>query len=104
MTAKSVIVSAKRLIDVRHCCRSSNRIAEISVPACPIPIHQTKLIMSKPQPTGTLTPQMPIPLYSKEPMVSTMTPSNPNPNAAPKYHGAGGLLAGISPMCSVIVP
>ncbi len=49
-TANSVIASAKRLIDVRHSCRSSSRIAEISVPAWPMPIHQTKLMMSKPQP------------------------------------------------------
>ena len=35
-------------------------MAEISVPAWPMPIHQTKLTMSKPQPTGTLMPQMPI--------------------------------------------
>ena len=33
----------------------------MSVPAWPIPIHQTKLMMSKPQPTGTLTPQIPTP-------------------------------------------
>jgi hypothetical protein len=32
-TAKSVIASAKRLIDVRQSCLSSSRIAEISVPA-----------------------------------------------------------------------
>ena len=32
-TANSVIASAKRLIEVRHSCRSSSRIAEISVPA-----------------------------------------------------------------------
>jgi hypothetical protein len=64
-TAKSVIASAKRLIEVRHCCFSSSRIAEISVPAWPIPIHQTKLMMSKPQPTGTLLPQIPIPVVSR---------------------------------------
>ena len=46
-TAKSVIASAKRLIDVRQSCLSSSRIAEISVPAWPMPIHQTKLMMSK---------------------------------------------------------
>ena len=45
-TANSVIASAKRLIDVRHVCCSSSRIAEISVPAWPMPIHQTKLMMS----------------------------------------------------------
>ncbi len=61
-TAKSVIASAKRLIEVRQCWRSRSRIAEISVPAWPMPIHQTKLMMSKPQPTGTLMPQMPTPV------------------------------------------
>jgi hypothetical protein len=54
--------SAKRLIEVRHSCRRSRRIAEINVPAWPIPIHQTKLMMSKPQPTGLLLPQMPMPV------------------------------------------
>ena len=64
-TAKSVIASAKRLIDVRHCWRSSSRMAEISVPAWPMPIHQTKLVMSKAQPTGMLLPQMPMPLTNR---------------------------------------
>ena len=45
-TAKSVMASAKRLIDVRQSCLRSRRIAEISVPAWPMPIHQTKLMMS----------------------------------------------------------
>src|SRR5438067_10495175 len=51
-TAKSVIASAKRLIDVRQVCFSSRRIAEMSVPAWPMPIHQTKLTIANPQPTG----------------------------------------------------
>jgi hypothetical protein len=34
----------------------------MSVPAWPMPIHQTKLMMSKPQPTGWLLPQMPMPV------------------------------------------
>ena len=62
MTAKIVIASANRLIDVRHFCRNSNRTAEISVPAWPIPIHQTKLMMPNAQPTGMLLPQTPMPL------------------------------------------
>ena len=49
MTAKIVIASARRLIDVRHFWCSSSRMAEISVPAWPMPIHQTKLVMAKPQ-------------------------------------------------------
>ena len=69
-TANSVIASANRLIDVRHCCRKSSRIAEISVPAWPIPIHQTKLMMSNAQPTGMLLPQIPMPVISSLPMVT----------------------------------
>ena len=56
MTANSVIASAKRLMEVRHFCCNSSRMAEISVPAWPIPIHQTKLMMPKAQPTGMLLP------------------------------------------------
>src|SRR5579875_2968435 len=58
-TANSVIASEKRLIDVRQSCLSRNKIAEISVPAWPIPIHHTKLTIANPQPTGILTAQMP---------------------------------------------
>ena len=65
-TAKRVIASAKRLIEVRHSCRISSKMAEISVPAWPIPIHQTKLMMAKPQPTGMLIPKMPTPLDEQD--------------------------------------
>ena len=80
-TAKSVIASAKRLIDVRQSCLSSSRIAEMSVPAWPMPIHQTKLMIAKPQPTGMLTPQMPVPLMSSQviaisSIIVSMKPTN----------------------------
>jgi hypothetical protein len=74
MTAKIVMPSANRLIDVRQPCLSSRRIAEISVPAWPMPIHQTKLMIAKPQPTGMLTPQIPVPLISSQ---VTAIPSMP---------------------------
>ena len=61
-TAKSVIASAKRLIEPRHFCLSSSKKAEMNVPAWPMPIHQTKLVMSKAQTTGTLLPQTPMPV------------------------------------------
>ena len=64
-TANSVMASAKRLIEVRHCCRNNSKIAEISVPACPMPIHHTKLTIANPQPTGMLMPQIPTPLISR---------------------------------------
>ena len=46
-TANSVIASANRLMELRQLWFSSSRIAEISVPAWPIPIHQTKFVIAK---------------------------------------------------------
>ncbi len=88
-TAKSVIASAKRLIDVRHCCRKSSRIAEIRVPAWPIPIHQTKLMMSNAQPTGMLLPQMPMPVNSSLTIVRFRIVRNMNAIANPRNHPTG---------------
>ncbi len=65
MTAKIVIASAARLMDVRQRWRSRNRMAEIKVPAWPMPIHQTKLIMAQPHITGCCNPQMPTPVDIK---------------------------------------
>src|ERR1043166_5767438 len=62
ITANSVIASAERLIDVRHFWRSKYKIAEIRVPACPIPIQNTKLVMSHAHPTGRFSPQVPTPV------------------------------------------
>ena len=64
-TANSVIASANRLIDVRHSCFSSSRIAEIKVPAWPIPTHQTKLTIANPHITGLRMPQIPTPSKSR---------------------------------------
>ena len=52
ITAKMVIASAARLMDVRQRWRNRKRIAEMSVPAWPIPIHQTKLMIAQPHMTG----------------------------------------------------
>ena len=52
MTAKMVMASAKRLMALRQPCLKSNRMAEISVPAWPMPIHHTKLMIANPQATG----------------------------------------------------
>src|SRR5437867_10943028 len=59
------MASAERLIDVRHFCRNKNRMAEISVPAWPIPIQKTKLVISQAQPTGRLLPHTPIPVLTR---------------------------------------
>src|SRR5215469_5061231 len=65
ITANSVIASADRLIEVRHFCRNRNRIAEISVPAWPIPIQNTKFVMSHAQPIGRLLPHTPMPVETR---------------------------------------
>jgi len=48
-------------------------MAEISVPAWPMPIHQTKLMMSMPQAMGIVIPQTPMPLKSRK-AVATSSP------------------------------
>src|SRR5207253_5389309 len=72
------MASAKRLMELRHDCRNKRRIAEIRVPAWPIPIHQTKLTMAKPQPMGMLIPQIPTPLVISQASatVSIITAAN----------------------------
>src|SRR5262249_16273936 len=64
ITAKMVIASAARLIEVRHRWRSRKRIAEINVPAWPMPIHQTKLTIAHPHITGRSKPQTPTPVLT----------------------------------------
>src|SRR3984957_20435581 len=83
-TANSVMASAKRLIEVRHCWCNNNKMAEISVPAWPIPIPQTKLTIAKPQPIGMLIDQMPTPLMISQATatLSTITNENARPNPA----------------------
>ena len=66
-----VIASAERLIEVRQVWRKRKRIAEMSVPACPMPTQNTKFVMSHAQPTGWLRPQMPIPSQKSQ---ETATP------------------------------
>ena len=59
-------------------------MALISVPAWPIPIHQTKLVMPKAQPTGMLLPHIPMPLatVTATASASTPVPARPMSNSA----------------------
>src|SRR5437868_3902140 len=75
-TAKMVMASADRLIEVRHFWRNRKRIAEISVPAWPMPIQKTKFVMSNAQPTGTFKPQMPMPSQNSQAMQKISRPSS----------------------------
>ena len=60
------MASANRLMELRQPCLNNSRIAEISVPAWPIPIHQTKLMMANPQATGCVIAQMPTPFRNSQ--------------------------------------
>src|SRR5215813_5997391 len=60
-TAKMVMASAARKIDVRQRARNRYRMAEIRVPAWPIPIQNTKVVMYIAHIWGTRLPAMPMP-------------------------------------------
>src|SRR5690625_3704184 len=57
-----VIASADLFTPILHFCRNSKSTAEIKVPACPIPTHQTELVISQAQPMVLFRPQVPIPV------------------------------------------
>jgi hypothetical protein len=75
MTAKIVIASAERLMDVRHFCRNKKRIALINVPAWPMPTQNTKLTIAQPQPTGLFKPQTPTPSQKSQAKLTAKTQS-----------------------------
>src|ERR1700730_7911251 len=58
-------------------------MAEMSVPAWPIPIHHTKLTMAKPQPTGMLMPQIPTPLIMSQATAMVITITNEKATVKP---------------------
>ena len=92
-TAKIVIASAKRLIELRQLCLNKSRIAEISVPAWPMPIHQTKLMIAKPQATGCVMPQMPTPSRKSQvsATISIVASAPPTPKMANHPSGVSGV-------------
>ena len=106
-TAKSVMASENRLMEVRQSCFSSSRIAEISVPACPIPIHHTKLTMANPQATGIMMPQIPTPRTNSHVTATIKRFTNKNAHANPMNICGGVFRNGLKttpPISSVTVP
>src|SRR5579863_10133742 len=95
-TAKMVMASAKRLIELRQVCLKSKRIAEIRVPAWPIPIHHTKLMIANPQATGWVIAQMPTPLRNSQVTATSRTVA-PEP-AMPKKASQPSGVCGVSTM------
>src|SRR5579864_2587655 len=97
-TAKSVIASADRLIDVRQSCLKRSRMAEISVPAWPMPIHQTKLMIGNAQPIGMFVPQMPMPFRNRYETATTRTFTSRKPTSAKANHAIGVFLVRTIPV------
>ena len=95
-TANSVIASAKRLMELRHFCLNNKRMAEINVPAWPIPIHQTKLMMANPQATGIVMAQMPVPFRNSQVTATSNSIAMLPASAKPKNHPSG--VCGVSTM------
>src|SRR5579863_8945492 len=92
-TAKIVMASAKRLIEFLQLCLKRSRMAEISVPAWPMPIHHTKLMMAKPQATGWVMAQMPTPFRNSQVTATSRTVAPPPamPRNARKPRGVRGV-------------
>ena len=65
ITAKIVIASAALLIDVRQFCLVRKRIAEIRVPAWPMPIQNTKFTIGQPHITRLVFPHTPTPVLTR---------------------------------------
>ena len=66
----------RREMLVRHDCSNKSNTAEMKVPACPMPIQNTKCTIPSAHPTGMLLPQVPIPSPTVRRMaaVSSKTP------------------------------
>src|ERR1700678_1818029 len=99
-TAKIVIASANRLIEFRHVCLNSSRIAEISVPAWPIPIHHTKLMIANPPAPGIVTPQIPTPFRKSQ--VSAIATSVATPPATVRPANQPSGVFDVSTMSAII--
>src|SRR3954466_9768785 len=101
-TAKIVMASAARLIEVRHFCRSRHKMAEMSVPAWPIPIQNTKLTMSHAQLTGFAWPQTPTPVATRYVMPPTVNEATKHARMKQTHHHAGVLPSMMPQILSVI--
>src|SRR5580698_9501715 len=79
-------------------------MAEISVPAWPIPIHQTKLTIAKPQAVGMRIPQMPTPLIISRVMTMFNSINAPKEMSRPKTQpGVTGRVRTMALILSVTV-
>ena len=108
ITAKIVMASAARFTPVRQFWRVRKRMAEMSVPAWPMPTQNTKFTMGQPQYTGLLLPQTPTPVVIR---YRRQIPSSPAATGRPEGGDPGlvrvlgrGHLRDASATASVTVP
>src|SRR6516162_7248805 len=102
MTANNVIASAERLIEVRHFWRQRCKIAEIRVPAWPMPIQNTKFVMPQAQPTGMLLPQTPTPVKRRYRMQNVPKAAKEPVMLMVTHHQSGALFSTIPEIRSEI--
>ncbi len=69
-------------------------MAEISVPAWPIPIHHTKFTMANPHATGMVMAQMPTPFRNSQVTATSSMTVTPPASAKPKNQPSG--VCGVS--------
>ncbi len=93
------MASAKRLMAFRQPCLNNSKMAEISVPAWPMPIHQTKLMMANPQATGCVMAQMPTPLRNSQVTATNSTVAPPPANVKSANQPIG--VCGVSTMRAI---
>ncbi|GAC1407601.1 MAG: hypothetical protein NVSMB56_20730 [Pyrinomonadaceae bacterium] len=83
---------------------NSSKMAEINVPAWPIPIHQTKLTIANPQATGILMPHTPRPRYSSQDTDIIKTCNSNGEMANPVNHPMVGLRRRTISVILVVTP
>jgi len=89
------ILDPRGFLAVRHFCLKRNRIAEINVPAWPMPTQNTKLTIGYPHITGLLLPQTPTPVTKRYPMRMPSIDINENEIANAIHQDFGGFAASL---------
>src|SRR6185503_11929506 len=88
-----VIASAERLMELRQFWRKSSKIAEMSVPAWPIPTHQTKPVMSHDQPIVLSRPHSPMPYQNVQLTAKTQRQAPRDARVKPIHHALPGIFS-----------
>ena len=97
------MVSANLLMAFLQFCLNKCKIAEINVPAWPIPTHQTKLIIAHPQKTGLLIPHTPVPSQIKKPTLPIKIARREREKPNNNHHWIGVFFCSGTPAISSVI-